>query len=279
MLICLVKHPNVDSHAYHLVLLSVCVWWVHCQGGGDMSTKLVELFANRVVERRNMINNYLSGRACIESVRESWFQGECWFWVFLNYSLPFCLALPLFLPFIGFYGCPSSRWPSWAFLGFLDLLAVLRGVLDSNFKLCAFVINGLIKGEIEKPSGQFLGLIVMSHWPDDVWIRIHDNFVLFSFIFVSFGESCLLISWCVGVAWCAARRIVTGVGDLVQRIRDGHTDRVLGDRACGDEKREFLGWASKQWSMVCEWFGLKTTWTIFTGSASKSVVKVSGGLA
>jgi hypothetical protein len=35
-----------------------------------MSVKLVELFANRVVERRNMINNYLGG-ACIESVRGS----------------------------------------------------------------------------------------------------------------------------------------------------------------------------------------------------------------
>jgi hypothetical protein len=35
-----------------------------------MSTKLVEL-ANRVVERRNMINDYLRGRACIESVRGS----------------------------------------------------------------------------------------------------------------------------------------------------------------------------------------------------------------
>jgi hypothetical protein len=43
------------------------------------------------------------------------------------------------------------------------LLVVLHGVLDSNFKLCAFVVNGLIKEEIEKPSGQFLGLIVMSH--------------------------------------------------------------------------------------------------------------------
>jgi hypothetical protein len=42
-------------------------------------------------------------------------------------------------------------------------LAVLHGVLDSNFKLCVFVINGLIKGKIEKPSGQLLGLIVMSH--------------------------------------------------------------------------------------------------------------------
>jgi hypothetical protein len=38
------------------------------------------------------------------------------------------------------------------FLGFLGLLAMLHGVLDLNFKLCAFVVNGLIK-EIEKPSG------------------------------------------------------------------------------------------------------------------------------
>jgi hypothetical protein len=33
---------------------------------------------------------------------------------------------------------------------------VLHGILDSNFKLCAFVVNGLIKGEIEKPSGRYL---------------------------------------------------------------------------------------------------------------------------
>jgi hypothetical protein len=37
-------------------------------------------------------------------------------------------------------------------LGFLGLLAVLHGVLDLNFKLCVFVANGFIKGEIEKPS-------------------------------------------------------------------------------------------------------------------------------
>jgi hypothetical protein len=49
------------------------------------------------------------------------------------------------------------------FFVFLGLLAVLHGVLDSNFKLYAFVVNGLIKGEIEKPSGQFLGLIAMSY--------------------------------------------------------------------------------------------------------------------
>jgi hypothetical protein len=48
---------------------------------------------------------------------------------------------------------------------------------------------------------------------------------------------------------------VAGVGDLVQRIGDGHTGRVFGDRAiersgdavcslhhaCGDEEHEFLG--------------------------------------
>jgi hypothetical protein len=39
--------------------------------GESMGTKLIELFANRVVKRRNMINNYLRGRACIESVKGS----------------------------------------------------------------------------------------------------------------------------------------------------------------------------------------------------------------
>jgi hypothetical protein len=39
--------------------------------GDSMGTKLVGLFANRVIERRNMIIDYLRGRACIESVRGS----------------------------------------------------------------------------------------------------------------------------------------------------------------------------------------------------------------
>jgi hypothetical protein len=49
------------------------------------------------------------------------------------------------------------------FLVFFYLLAVLHEILDSNFKLCTFVVIGLMKGEIEKPIGQFLGLIVRSH--------------------------------------------------------------------------------------------------------------------
>jgi hypothetical protein len=38
------------------------------------------------------------------------------------------------------------------------------------------------------------------------------------------------------------------------------------------------GLASKPAATVCEWFALKTTQTVFTGLSSKSVVTVSGGL-
>jgi hypothetical protein len=105
-------------------------------------------------------------------------------------------------------------------------------------------------------------------------------------------------------AWQTVMRIVTVIGDLVQRTRDGRTCRVLSGRTikrsddivCGlhcarrDKEREFLGWASKSRSTVCEWFGLKTTmtvcqWfdlkisgTVFSGLASKPVATVFSGL-
>jgi hypothetical protein len=58
-----------------------------------------------------------------------------------------------------------------------------------------------------------------------------------------------------GAAWCAMTRIVAGVEDLVQRIGDGRTGRVLGGRAIErssgavcclhrarrDKERRFLG--------------------------------------
>jgi hypothetical protein len=58
-----------------------------------------------------------------------------------------------------------------------------------------------------------------------------------------------------GATWRAAMRIMTGVGDLMQRTGNGHTGRVLGGRAIersggalcslhrirGDEERMFLG--------------------------------------
>jgi hypothetical protein len=57
------------------------------------------------------------------------------------------------------------------------------------------------------------------------------------------------------VAWRTVTRIMAGVGDLVQRTRDGRTGQVLVDRtigrsgdivcglhrARGDEEHEFLG--------------------------------------
>jgi hypothetical protein len=39
--------------------------------GGDYVHKVGRTLANRVVERRNMINDYIRGRACIEGVRGS----------------------------------------------------------------------------------------------------------------------------------------------------------------------------------------------------------------
>jgi hypothetical protein len=60
-------------------------------------------------------------------------------------------------------------------------------------------VNGLIKGDIEKPSGQYLGLIC-----DESLTRRGLNLNSghsggsTTFIFVSCGELCLLISWCVG---------------------------------------------------------------------------------
>jgi hypothetical protein len=55
----------------------------------------------------------------------------------------------------------------------------------------------------------------------------------FSFTFVSL-ENRVCLSHGVqvaGVAWRAAMRVIVGVGDLVQRIGDGHTGRILGGRA------------------------------------------------
>jgi hypothetical protein len=166
-------------------------------------------------------------------------------------------------------------------------------IWTSNF--VHFVVNGLIKGEIEKPSGQLLSLIVMSHWLGEVWIRIWDIFVVLPLsLFRLENRVCLSHGVQVaGAAWHAAMRIMTEVGDLVQRIGDGHTGWVLGgrtirrsgDTVCGlhrahrDEERGFLGWVSKARSMVCQWFGLKTTRTVFSGLASKPVATVFSGLA
>jgi hypothetical protein len=74
----------------------------------------------------------------------------------------------------------------------------------------------------------------------------------------------------IGAAWCATMRIMIGVGDLMQSIRDGRPGRVLGGRMIERSggvvyvlhRDGFLVWASKLTMMVYQWFGLKTTGTV-----------------
>jgi hypothetical protein len=75
LLVYLVKHPNFDlMHS-----ISFFSWFVFDEFiniGGECVHKVGRTLANRVVERGNMINVYLRGRACIESVRGSLIQEE-----------------------------------------------------------------------------------------------------------------------------------------------------------------------------------------------------------
>jgi hypothetical protein len=92
--------------------------------GGEYGHKVGWTLVNRVVERRNMINIYLRGRASIESVRGVNPGGvfECdlfllvlfWFWAFLSSSV-ILTWFAAFCAFVGFAAFPSSRWRSWAF--------------------------------------------------------------------------------------------------------------------------------------------------------------------
>jgi hypothetical protein len=199
------------------------------------------------------------------------------------------MILPLFVPFVGFCGFPSSRWPSWAFLIFWSS-SCTSWDLGSELQTLCLCCQWTHQGGDWETSGQFLGLIVMSHWLGKVWIWIWDSSVVLHLSFVHLENRVFLSCGVqvVGATWRAAMRIIAGVGDLVQRTRDGHTGWVLGDRAIekssgavcglhrarGDEECGFLGWASKLRSTVCLWFGLKTTGMVFSGLASKSVATV-----
>jgi hypothetical protein len=107
----------------------------------------------------------------------------------------------------------------------------------------------------------------MSHWHTEVWIWICDIFVVLWYYLCSCGESCLLVSWCVGDRCDMAgsdedlgRRRRPGAEDrgwsspgrvLVGRMIRRSDDTVCGlHRAHGDEESGFLGWASKLRSTV-----------------------------
>jgi hypothetical protein len=121
-----------------------------------------------------------------------------------------------------------------------------------------FIINGLIKWEIEKPSGQYLDLIYDESLTCHKLNSNPEHFCCFTYIFVSCGESSLLVSWCAG-----DRCDMTGNDKDRGRSRRpaaedwtwSSTGRVLGGRtversgnvmcdlhrAQGDKEHEFLG--------------------------------------
>jgi hypothetical protein len=113
----------------------------------SMDTKLVEFFANRVVERRNMINIYLRGRACIESVRRSAdFEFVLLFSWFCHFS---CLLLVLWLllllddPLKLFVGFWSSSCASWG-LGFEIQTFYFLSMDSSRGRLINQIVSSLI---------------------------------------------------------------------------------------------------------------------------------------
>jgi hypothetical protein len=67
-------------------------------------------------------------------------------------------------------------------------------IQTSNF--VSFVVNGLIKGEIEKLNDQYLGLICDELLTCRGLNSNIGHFNSFAFIFISCGESRLLVSWC-----------------------------------------------------------------------------------
>jgi hypothetical protein len=75
--------------------------------------------------------------------------------------------------------------------------------------------------QCDKPSGQFIGLIMMIHWYAEVWIQIWGISVALRYYLSLCGESCLLVSWCVG-----DRCDITGSDeDLCRSRRPGAEDR------------------------------------------------------
>jgi hypothetical protein len=166
------------------------------KGGRECAQSWVWTLANRVVERRNMIMSIWEGELALRWLGELVSGGVLWVFLiilsFFSSSLPFQIGLPLFVSFVSFVVFPSSTWPSWIFFLAFGLLAVfyVPWIQNSNFML--FDVNVLIKGEIEKPSGQYLGLIMMSHWLTMVWIWNRDILVVLPYY--SCGESHLLVS-------------------------------------------------------------------------------------
>jgi hypothetical protein len=118
----------------------------------------------------------------------------------------------------------------------------------------------------------------------------------YTMIFVSCGESWLLVSRCVDDRCDMAssdedlgRSRRSSAGDWAWsstgRVLSGRTIGRSGDTMCGlhhtqeDKESEFLGLGSKPSSMVCQWFDLKTSGMISPGLTSKPMTTACPGLA
>jgi hypothetical protein len=136
------------------------------------------------------------------------------------------------------------------------------------------VVNGLIKGEIEKPSGQYLGLHCDGSLTCLSLNLNRGHFGYFTFIFVSHEESYLFVSWCAG-----DRCDMTGSDkDYDRSRRPGAEDRgwsstcqVLGGRTIQRRRGARVSWLSlktKVDSLSVVW--LQNHWFGFTGLGLKT---------
>jgi hypothetical protein len=121
-------------------------------------------------------------------------------------------------------------------------------------------------------------ICVMINWLGLVWIWIRWSSVeLTPNCVIRFGETQLLVSWCVGGEYditvsdedrSRSRRLSAEDWRWLDtsRVLSGRTIGRSGDTVCsphrthgGDEKHGFLSLASKLMVTGCQWFGLKTT--------------------
>jgi hypothetical protein len=111
----------------------------------------------------------------------------------------------------------------------------------------------------------------------------------FSFTFVSFGESRLLVSWCA----CGRCGMACSDEDRGRSRRPGAEDQGWSHKSdIGWPSGRDVGWrrvwsasctwrrgARVSWLTGCEWFGLKITRTVSSGLALKPAATVFSSLA
>jgi hypothetical protein len=154
--------------------------------GGENVHKVGWTLANRVVERRNMIMS--NGRACMEMVRGglilSFSLLFLWFCRFSCHLLVLRFFLLLDDPLELFFGFWSSNCASWGLRFKIQTLCILLSMYSSRGRLINQVVSTLFR----------------LWWVIDLsWLEFKSGiFWLFYPIICSCGESCLLVSWCVG---------------------------------------------------------------------------------